>query len=246
MAVINLPSVPSTNTWAKEHAEELCHGDIVATPCQTAGRGQRGNHWEAQPGLNLTFSIFLRPKAIAPARQFLISEIVSLAVAETLRRHLPESPTHRISVKWPNDIYAGDRKIAGILIEHTVSGGGIAHTVVGIGLNVNQRKFVSDAPNPVSMAMIAGKDFNTETIMHEIARQITEQTGGIPHSPTIHADYLASLWRNDGLPHQFSTPGGGTFRAVIEDVSETGMLRLAPADGAPPREFAFKEVAFIL
>lgn len=244
MATISLASVPSTNTWAKEHAESLQHGDIVVTPDQTAGRGQRGNHWEAEPGCNLTFSIFLRPTAISPARQFLISEIVSLAVASALRSHLPESADSRISVKWPNDIYAGDCKIAGILIEHAVSGNGITHTVAGIGLNVNQRIFRSDAPNPVSMAMIAEHDFPLEPIMLEIARQVTMQTDA-PQSASIHADYLDTLWRKDGLPHTFSTPDGATFQAIIEDVAENGMLRLAPTD-APPCEFAFKEVVFIL
>lgn len=245
MAVITLPSIPSTNTWAKENSGRLTHGDIIVTHDQTAGRGQRGNHWEAQPGQNLTFSIFLQPAAIPPASQFLISEIVSLAVADTVRYHFhTDGIEEDVTVKWPNDIYAGNRKIAGILIEHTVSGQSISHTVAGIGLNVNQTCFLSDAPNPVSMAMIAGKKFNLEEIMHEIAGKIVRGINN-PDRDNTHKTYLASLWRRDGATHCFSTPDGRKFMATIDDVSETGMLRLATPDKTF-REFAFKEVAFIL
>ncbi len=196
MATIVLPSVPSTNTWAKEHSGTLSHGDIVVAHDQTAGRGQRGNHWEAEPGRNLTFSLFLRPGRIAPAAQFLISEIVSLAVVKALRRHLAETASETVTVKWPNDIYIGDRKIAGILIEHAISGMSISHTVAGIGLNVNQTRFVSDAPNPVSMAMIAGTEFDLPAIMHEIADEITRHTDA-PDKTAIHEAYLTSLWSKD-------------------------------------------------
>ncbi len=243
MATIVLPSVPSTNTWAKEHSGTLSHGDIVVTHDQTAGRGQRGNHWEAEPGRNLTFSLFLRPGRIVPAAQFLISEIVSLAVVKALRRHLAETASETVTVKWPNDIYIGDRKIAGILIEHAISGMSISHTVAGIGLNVNQTRFISDAPNPVSMAMIAGTEFDLPAIMHEIADEITRHTDA-PDKTAIHEAYLSSLWRKDGCPHEFSMPDGARFMAEINDVSETGMLRLNTPGGI--REFAFKEVAFIL
>ncbi len=209
MATIVLPSVPSTNTWAKEHSGTLSHGDIVVAHDQTAGRGQRGNHWEA----------------------------------EALRRHLAETASETVTVKWPNDIYIGDRKIAGILIEHAISGMSISHTVAGIGLNVNQTRFVSDAPNPVSMAMIAGTEFDLPAIMHEIADEITRHTDA-PDKTAIHEAYLSSLWRKDGCPHEFSMPDDTRFMAEINDVSETGMLRLNTPGGI--REFAFKEVAFIL
>lgn len=244
MAVITLPSVASTNTWAKTHAQTLNHGDIVVTSHQSAGRGQRGNRWEAEPGKNLTFSIFLRPVAISPAEQFVISEIVSLAVAYTLRCHLPPAIAENVAVKWPNDIYVNDRKIGGILIEHTISGTGISHTVVGIGLNVNQTIFLSDAPNPVSMAMLANHQYDLCALMNELGASIVDSINSPKHAET-HAAYLTSLWRNDGRMHPFSTPDGTTFQARIADVASNGILRLATPEGII-RDFAFKEVAFSL
>ena len=244
MSVITLQSVPSTNTWTKNNAATLGHGDIVVTADQTAGRGQRGNHWESEPGRNLTFSVFLHPVAIAPAQQFLISEIVSLAVASALRHNLPEAIAKNVAVKWPNDIYVGNSKIAGILIEHTISGAAIGHTVVGIGLNVNQERFISNAPNPVSMKMLSGQSHNLDTFMHEIASDIVRQVDA-PRPDATHTAYLESLWRNDGCMHQFATPDGTVFHASIVNVAPSGMLCLSTPDGTN-LEFAFKEVAFIL
>ncbi len=115
MNLIKLPETASTNTWLKENCATLPHGSVALTDNQTAGRGQRGNSWEAEPGKNLTCSILLRPVALHPSRQFLISEIVSLAVVETLRELLsPHISPDRIKVKWPNDIYVDNLKIAGI------------------------------------------------------------------------------------------------------------------------------------
>ncbi|MDE6431375.1 MAG: biotin--[acetyl-CoA-carboxylase] ligase, partial [Duncaniella sp.] len=121
----------------------------VSARRQTAGRGQRGNSWESAPGKNITMSILLRPEGLHPSRQFVISRAVSLAITGVLRRYMPASA---VRVKWPNDIYVDDRKICGILIENVISSASIRQSVVGIGINVNQRRFLSDAPNPVSMA----------------------------------------------------------------------------------------------
>lgn len=121
-------SLTSTNTVMKERAATLPHGYTLAARSQTAGRGQRGNSWESLPGRNLTFSILLRPEHIAPARQFVISEAVALGIAGVIDRYLPQGMT--TAIKWPNDIYAGDRKICGILIEHTLGTcSGITYTV---------------------------------------------------------------------------------------------------------------------
>lgn len=244
MSVIELPETPSTNTWAKEHANELSHGDIVVTPCQTAGRGQRGNTWEAEPGKNLTFSILLRPECIQPADQFLISEIVSLAVADTIADALA-SAGHPlpVMVKWPNDIYVSDHKIAGILIEHSIYGQNIGHTVAGIGLNVNQSRFISDAPNPVSMAQLARREFELSPIMHRIRDNVATQLLN-PNPKATHSRYHRLLWRNDGKEHPFATPQGEHFSASIAEVAPTGILTLL-VDGAR-RSFAFKEVSFTL
>lgn len=245
-----LASVASTNTWLKEHAGEFAHGDMVVTDDQTAGRGQRGNFWEAEPGKNLTFSLFLVPEGISPAKQFVISECVALGVAETLRDYLsgivsPES----IKVKWPNDIYVDDNKIGGILIEHTLGMGRIQHTVAGIGLNVNQTIFRSPAPNPVSMAQLAARvDFPIDEIMNDIAGNIMRRIGEVRRSDRAvdiqHEEFLSGMWRNDGKSYRFQLPDTSCFVAVIDGVASDGMLALRLPDGEV-HTFAFKEVAFI-
>ncbi len=247
----HLPTVPSTNTWLKEHASEFGHGDIVVTDDQTAGRGQRGNFWEAEPGKNLTFSMLLKPDSIAPARQFVISECVALGVSEVLRDRLSgHIDPDLVKVKWPNDIYVGDDKIAGILIEHAVNTERILHTVAGIGLNVNQTIFHSSAPNPVSMAQLAGHaSFSLTEIMEDIAAAVLRRVKdasrsdrGVDH---LHEEFHSMLWRNDGNAYRFMLASDTSrFVAVIDGVDPDGMLRLRLPDGEVHR-FAFKEVVFI-
>lgn len=252
MSVLHrLPSVPSTNTWLKEHAAEFSHGDMVVTDDQTAGRGQRGNFWEAEPGKNLTFSILLEPSAIPPARQFVISECVALGVTEVLRDKLSGYVEQdAIRVKWPNDVYVGDNKIGGILIEHTLGQGRIQRTVAGIGLNVNQTIFRSPAPNPVSMAQLAVRsDFPLDEIMHDIAEAVLARLETVSRSDRAadrqHEEYLSVLWRNDGKAYRFMLPDTSCFAAVIDGVATDGMLTLKLPDGEV-HPFAFKEVAFII
>ncbi len=238
--VIRLDSTGSTNTHAATVADQLGHGDVVIARSQTAGRGQRGNSWEAEPGLNLTFSLMLRPEGVRADEQFLVSEAVALGVAEVLGRHLPGT---EVSVKWPNDIYAGDRKICGILIENVISGTGLVRSIAGIGINVNQRRFLSDAPNPVSMRQIAGRDFDLDTLLDEVTDRILALTSDLHALP---GPYAARLWRREGV-HPFidHTRGGITFDASITSVSPMGMLTLTDTDGVA-RQYAFKEISFVI
>ena len=127
---------------------ELPHATVVSTYNQTAGRGQRGNSWESEPHKNLTFSVLLKPQHIIAREQFYISEIVSVAIVNTLRKYIIDQP---IAIKWPNDIYVNDDKICGILIENTLSGYSISQSIAGIGININQQTFLSNAPNPISL-----------------------------------------------------------------------------------------------
>ncbi len=166
----------STNTQVTEYplSEE---GVIVAVRCQTGGRGQKGNSWEAQPGKNLTFSAMWKPRGIAAREQFSISEAVALAVVDFL-----EDAGINAKVKWPNDIYVDDRKICGILIEHSVMGTEISRTIAGVGINVNQREFLSGAPNPVSMASIAGTEFPTERLLEDFEMKLRRRLSQISGS----------------------------------------------------------------
>ena len=141
-------TIDSTNSQANRELADAPHGSVWVADFQTAGRGQRGNKWESKAAENLTFTILLRPTFLHPSQQFLISQIASLGVLRYLNSKGLEA-----KIKWPNDIYIGNRKICGMLIENSISADKMSASIVGIGLNLNQREFSSDAPNPTSLAM---------------------------------------------------------------------------------------------
>ena len=173
-------TLPSTNSYLAGIAADAPHGTVVMAREQTAGRGQRGNSWEAEPGCNITLSLLLRPEGLHPARQFVISQAVSLAIADMVS-HFVAAP---VCIKWPNEIYAGDRKICGILIENTITGTSIDRTIVGIGLNVNQTEFRSDAPNPVSMRQLMPKiEFDVESLARAMVSDILGRVDAALASP---------------------------------------------------------------
>lgn len=244
MTVIRLPETASTNTYMREHLSDAPHGTVVVTDCQTAGRGQRGNSWEAAPGKNLTFSIILRPHVHA-AKQFAVSEAIATAIAGVLRRYIPTS--HSVAVKWPNDIYADDLKICGILIENSLTGCHIDRSIAGIGINVNQRLFLSDAPNPVSIISFIDRELPLDNLLDEFCTEIlsaislTDSPDGIAG---LHDRYLSMLWRGTGF-HTYRLPSGETFNAAIENIAPDGTLTLRRSDGTL-RAYAFKEVAAVL
>lgn len=240
--VIWLDTVKSTNSYLSAVASESPHGTVVATHCQTAGRGQRGNTWEAEPGRNLTFSLLIRPNGIDASRQFYISEAVALGIVDALRRRL--AVKEDVVVKWPNDIYWRDKKICGILIENSIMGRGIDHSIAGIGINVNQREFRSDAPNPVSIWQIIGEETPLEEFLMEVCGDIMARLA-MPFG-TLHDEYFHMLWGREGRTYR-DTSTGELFKARITDVAPTGHLTLMPEyDGAVPRVYAFKEVAVML
>lgn len=242
---IHLDSVASTNSYlTSRHADNLPHATVATTDCQTAGRGQRGNSWEAEPGKNITLSILLRPATILAAQQFVVSEIVSLGIVRTLDEYLP-ADSH-VAIKWPNDIYVGDKKICGILIENSLMGNRIVSSVAGIGLNVNQARFLSDAPNPVSMLNIAGVEFPLEEVRHRMCCQILALCDEYDNPiifAQLHDEYKSRLWRSDSY-YPF-VANGVQFNARIVDIAPDGILTLMTVDDEQ-RRFAFKEVAFVL
>lgn len=230
--MILLQSCPSTN---REIPADAPHGFAVMAHTQTAGRGQRGNSWEAAPGMNITLSIMLRPEQLPIVRQFEVSEAVCLAVADLLR----EEGLEQVAVKWPNDVYVADRKICGILIENSLCGSMLARSIAGIGLNVNQLHFCSDAPNPVSLRQVTGSEYPLRPLAERLIALILARMECLNTPGGNHADYLASLWRRTGQ-HSWRDDSG-TFTASILSVSTTGMLTLSNS-----RTYAFKEVTAIL
>lgn len=229
----------STNHWLKEEGGGTLHlqPTVVMADYQTAGRGQGTNSWESERGKNLTFSVRVDGGGRKANRQFLISMAVSLALTKTLSQYLSVPA----AIKWPNDIYVGDRKICGILIEHTLQGDCIKDSIIGIGLNVNQTQFVSDAPNPVSMAMVSGRPFDREQVLQDLLENIGLMLEERDES-LIRTAYLQQLYRREGLfPY---SDAQGTFQARLLRVEDDGRLVLQDTEGLV-RTYVFKEVRFI-
>ena len=163
-----LTSVDSTMAYLQRLPDDVTTDDlyVVVAETQTAGRGQRGTHWESESGKNLTLGLRVYPTFLKADEQFRLSEVTALAIAEALDLY-----TDGISIKWPNDIYWNDRKICGMLLEHDLRGSEIACTRIGPGININQRQFFSDAPNPVSLYQILGHDMDLTTFLYQFLQR---------------------------------------------------------------------------
>ena len=231
MEIFHVDETDSTNRWLKDHA--IQKDFVVVADFQTAGRGCGTNRWESERGKNLLFSLLLHPNGVAANRQFHISMAVSLAICKALGRYIGD-----LSIKWPNDIYWRNAKICGILIENTLRGKLIKDSIVGVGLNVNQRQFHSDAPNPVSLWQITEQETDRDVLLKEILACLDEYLGG-----EIKDQYLSLLYRRKGF-HPY-TDRDGTFMAEIIDVEDDGHLLLRDEAGQQ-RRYAFKEVQFVV
>lgn len=249
--MIHLEEIKSTNSWVLEqlsNGNELPEGEIVWTSRQTAGRGQVGNSWEAEPDKNLSMSVLLRPEWLAPRDQFVISQITAMAVCSVVKKCLPE---HNVSIKWPNDIYVGDEKIAGILIENKLQGVKFAVSVLGIGLNINQERWISDAPNPTSLKLKAGKEFEVEVVLNEIGEEIFALYQELCQACNegirllVHSRFEKLLYRREGEHLYVDVRTNEPFMAKINRVEPSGQLCLALSSGEE-RKYWFKEVKFVL
>ncbi len=235
----HIAETTSTNDDARE--PRYRHGEIIWAEYQTAGRGQRGHIWSSTEGLNLTFSLVLEPLFLPVGEQFLLSEVVALALIDTFARW--EIATR---IKWTNDIYAGDKKLVGILIEHGHIGRTLSRTVVGIGINVNQTEFDPTLPNPISMATIAGHAFDRREVLKQFQtccmRRYAQLESGDKQG--IQDDYRAQMYRL-GEQHPYRLPDGTPLLATIEGVEPTGELQLRHADGTR-KNYLFREVEFVI
>lgn len=241
--IIHIVETESTNSSLKELVtqEKLEEGTILVTNFQSAGRGQRGNTWESAKGKNLTFSMVLYPTSIAVHEQFILSQVVSLGIKKALDKY-----TEGITIKWPNDIYWNEKKICGILIENALSENGFLHSIAGIGLNINQKKFESDAPNPISLSQITNQEYSLNIILEEVRDYILafyKEADLLGNYKTIQYFYAKSLFRKEGF-HRYSD-GEQEFEAKIVEVQPDGHLILETED-SEIRKFAFKEVKYIL
>jgi BirA family biotin operon repressor/biotin-[acetyl-CoA-carboxylase] ligase len=249
--IIELDRVDSTNRYAAEllQRKEIAEGTVVWARDQFNGRGQNENIWISEPGMNLTFSIILHPRFLRPDQQFLLNKAVSLGILDYIRSScIPACPVGRLHpascIKWPNDIYIGNRKLGGILISHRIMGPILDSSIIGIGLNINQEVFSPDLPNPVSMKQVTGRDTDLRKALHGVCTGIGKcyaslQTG----NPTIEKNYRDSLF-GIGMWREFMA-GDNRFQGRIEGVDDLGRL-IIKNRSAELMLFNHKEVEILL
>ena len=241
---IKVSQTASTNTYLSRLAATLPGGTVIYTPSQTAGRGQKGNSWESEDGKNLTFSHLLKRPPVKARDQFYLSEAASLAVVEALQALAGDGFT----VKWPNDVYWQDKKICGMLLENSLDGSDIAHCIAGIGINVNQQRFLSDAPNPVSLINITGQEHDLEALLKRVCSRIEELVNALGDEQArqqLHQQYMRVLYRNDGHMHPYEDATGHRFMASVAAIAPDGTLTLRHEDGSTS-DYLFKEVKHII
>ena len=235
----------STNTLLKEliaNGQWPANDTFIRAGYQTAGRGQTGNGWESEEGKNLLCSILLPPRK----NLFELNVVTAVAVQRTLGSGY--------TIKWPNDIYWQDKKIAGILIENAIIGNELKYSIAGIGLNVNQTEWQSDAPNPISLKQITGEEHDLDELMCALMRVINK----VLEEPkeAVWDYYKAHLYRKDGFwpfverpvstaPTMNAQATTDAFMAHIEDVLPTGEIVLRDENNQQ-RIYHFKQIRYVL
>ncbi|MBW6497474.1 MAG: biotin--[acetyl-CoA-carboxylase] ligase [Bacteroidales bacterium] len=239
-----LQAIDSTNREAFRLLEtgSLKEGTVIVAESQSAGRGQGKTMWESAPGLNLTFSLLLRPVFLPPAQQFLLNQTIALGIRDCLSDKLfPE----RVSIKWPNDIYCKMGKVSGTLIENRIMGGTFDWCVAGIGINVNQEVFSSDAPNPLSIKNLTNRAYDLEEMLNNCLAAIGKWYGMLRNGQlrNIQKVYLEHLM---GLNEKGRFKAGKeTFAGTITGVDQYGRLQILD-ENQQNLTFDIKEVQFLL
>lgn len=228
------------NLHRAEYVERPADFVLLETDFQKQGRGQRGTSWEADSARNLLFGLRLRPTFLPAASQFRLSQAAALAIAKALAVHV-----EGIRIKWPNDIYCGDEKICGMLLEHDLAGTRIRQSLIGPGINVNQPAFHSDAPNPTSLFRLLGREVNRYTLLLDVVERFLGYYEMLRNGQEaeIDATYHALLYRRDAL-HTYRD-ASGTFRGTLRRVLQDGRL-VVEDEGGRERLYAFKEISYII
>ena len=243
--LIELDSVDSTNSFAKEMLlnSRPIEGTVITAKEQFAGRGQMGNKWNTEAGKNITLSLVLYPDQLDADKQFFLNMAIALAVKDFCEFVLDDE----IRIKWPNDIYYHDRKIAGILIENSISGTKITSSVVGIGINVNQEEFDPSLPNPAALIQIrkpvAGM-YDIPTLIEELCAYLEKYYLQLrqQHYNFLDKGYTVALYRYQQT-HEFKR-GEAVFKGEINGVAKDGKLIIH--SGGKELRFGFKEVEYII
>lgn len=240
-SIVRLQLTDSTNNYANNQIREneMFEGTVFLAYEQTSGRGQKKNFWESEPGKNLTFSVILYPDFLDIRRQFMLSKAFTLGIYKALHKYVD-----MLKIKWPNDIYAGNQKLGGILIENSIMNGLLKSSVIGIGLNVNQTVFLSNAPNPVSLQTLTNQHYDCEKLLIEVLSGIDGYYALLRQGEEekIDQEFLSVLYRINEK-HYFSAKDK-VFEGEIIGVNEIGQLLIRRQDGKI-MDFHFKEVEFL-
>ena len=235
-------NLSSTNSVAIEllRESELPEGSVIYTDFQISGKGQPGNRWESEDGKNLLLSIILYPSSVSPVEQFLLSRTISLGLCDFIDRHHEGS-----KIKWPNDIYVKNDKIAGILTENSLMEDTIENSVAGIGFNINQEKFPPEIPNPVSLKLLTGKEYDTDTCLKELLSDLDRRYKQLLYGnrDELRGEYINRFYRFNEF-HNYRAEER-EFKGKIIDVSFSGLLIIEEENGKI-REFSFREIDFVL
>jgi BirA family biotin operon repressor/biotin-[acetyl-CoA-carboxylase] ligase len=240
---VSIKEVDSTNNFLKDlvsNSKPVIEGTVIMAENQYAGRGQQQNGWHAEAGKNLTFSLLLKPAFLPLADQFDLTRAVSLGVYDALKPLLGQN----LKIKWPNDIYYADSKLGGMLIENLVQGGQIKHSVIGIGLNINQEIFPAHLTNAISVKQILHQDYDLKALLSDICRHIEAYYLNLKAGNVLFVrnTYLSRLyWLNERKP--FKTPGG-IFTGIIKNVKDNGLL-VVQNNNNQQLEFSLKEIEFL-
>jgi len=239
--LITIQQVDSTNNYLKNLASNstpVPEGTVIMAESQYAGRGQQLNKWHSEPGKNLTFSILLKPSFLPVTQQFDLTRAISLGVTDALEPLLGE----KLKIKWPNDIYYGDKKLGGMLIENTLQGSQIKNSVIGIGLNINQEIFPTEATKAVSLKQILHSDYDLKIILSEICKNVEANYLNLRSGryDAVRKAYTARLYRLNEVGNYRS---GQAFEGSIVGVTDDGLLRMNVA--GEERKFNLKEIEFL-
>jgi BirA family biotin operon repressor/biotin-[acetyl-CoA-carboxylase] ligase len=242
MYIIKLNAIDSTNSYLKSLVSVAIPKDytVIVAEMQTKGRGQMGSEWQTESGKNLTASVFKQLLFCDISEQFYISMAVSLSIYKALNTFkIP-----KLSIKWPNDILSANTKLCGILIENVIKSNNLQGSIIGFGLNVNQRIF-NNLPQASSMSLVTGILFNKDEILSEILKQLEKYFNLLEskHYDAIKSEYENLLFRKD-KPSTFQTLKNENFSGIIKGVTETGLLKVWTEDEII-KTFDLKEIRLL-
>ena len=243
--IIELEQTASTNTYTDKLllSEKPDEGTVIIAYKQTRGKGQDQNKWESEDNKNLTFSIILYPEFLDPSEQFRLIEVTSLGISDYIKGIFPSENT--LKIKWPNDIYIGNKKLCGTLVQNSIVGPKLTECIVGIGLNVNQEVFLSNAPNPISLKQISGETYDLKECLKNLCSCLDIRYKELKNKDysQLETDYLSLLYRYNDW-HDFIIQGN-SIRARIIGITNYGQLKLDSFEGKI-YECGMKEVIYCI